>query len=128
MTISRIRTAPWVYAVLIIITAFCASGVALMSAGELGWEFWGTVIILVICLIALIDALFTKIENNGEFLVIVYNFKKQQIRKANIKKVLWEKGVSSSMELVNGTFVKLPVTGRSEQGVVNSVRSWLNKP
>lgn len=127
MSRARITTSPWVYTVLVLIVAFCALGIASMSAGERGWEFWATVTFLVFCLIALLAAGFTKIENNGEFVIIVANFRKKQIPKANIEKVSWEKGVGSNLDLVNGTFVKLPATGRNEQGVANSVRSWLNQ-
>jgi hypothetical protein len=125
---SRIKTAPWVYAVLVISAAFCTLGIALLSEGDNGWVFWGTVMLLVLCSIALLVASFTKIENNGEFVTIVDNLKKTQIQKNSIEKVSWEKGIGSSIQLVNGQFVKLPATGRDEQGVVNSVRSWLNRP
>jgi hypothetical protein len=125
MSRTRITTAPWVYAVLAFSVLFCMLGIALMSTGEWGWEFWGTVVFLVLCVIALLVAGFTKIENKGEFVIIVDNLRKTQIPKISIVKVSYEKGVGSYLTLVNGVFVKLPVTGRNDQGVVNSVRSWL---
>ena len=128
MSRTRITTAPWIYAVLAFFVSFCALGIALMIDGEQGWELWGTVMILVLCLFALLVAGFTKIENDGQFVIIVDNLKKTKIPKTSIEKVSWEKGSGSFLKLVNGTFVKLPTTGRGEQGVVNCVRSWLNQP
>jgi hypothetical protein len=128
MSRKRIRTAPWVYAVLAFFAAFCTLGIAFMSAAERGWEFLGAVVFLVLCLIALLVAVFTKIENNDQFVTIVSNLTKVEIPKTSIEKVTWEKGVGSFLKLVNGAFVKLPATGRNEQGVANSVRSWLSLP
>ena len=128
MSRARITTAPWVYGVLAFFVAFCALGVALLSAGERGWEFWGTAILLVFFSLALLAAALTKIENNGEFVTIVENFKKTDVPKTSIEKVSWEKGVGAYLKLGNGKFVHLPATGRSDQGIANSVRSWLVRP
>ncbi|MCP5304388.1 MAG: hypothetical protein H6953_02985 [Chromatiaceae bacterium] len=99
-----------------------------MSAGERGWEFWGTVMLLVFLSLALLAAALTKIEDNGEFVTIVENFKKTDVPKSSIENVSWEKGAGAHLQLANGKFVKLPTTGRSDQGIANSVRSWLVRP
>lgn len=125
---TRITTAPWVYGILAFCMAFCALGAALMSAGEGGWEFWGTVMLLVLFSLALLAAASTRIENNGEMVTIVDNFKKTEVLKASVKKVSWQKGARAHLKLADGSFVKLPATGRNEQGVANSVRSWLVRP
>ena len=125
---TRITTASWVYGVLAFCVAFCALGVALLNAGERSWEFWGTAMLLVLFSLALLAATLQKIENNGEFITIVENFKKIDVLKTSIVNVSWVKGAGAHLKLANGTFVKLPATGRNDQGVVNSVRSWLVRP
>lgn len=77
--------------------------------------------------VALLEAAFRKIENDGEFVKVVANFRQARIPKSAIENVSWEKGVGSFLSLTKGRVVKLPVTGRNEQGVANSVRSWLSK-
>ena len=78
-------------------------------------------------LIALLEAFFAKVESDGDIVRIVHNFRKLEIQKTSIEKVSWEKGSGSFLKLTDGTFVKLPVTGRNEQGVANSVRSWIGR-
>ena len=121
-----ITTAYWVYGALTVAVAVFATGVVVLSAEEPYWEFWGVLILLVICMMALMSAFFTKVENNGECITIVNNFRKMEVPKRSIDRVSWEKGGGSYLKLSNGTFVKLPITGRNEQGVANRVRSWLN--
>ncbi len=128
MSKTRITTAPWVYGVLAFCMAFCTLGVALLNAGERGWEFWGTVMLLVLFSLSLLAAAMTKIENNGEFVMIVENFKRIDILKTLIENVSWEKGAGAHLKLASGKLVKLPATGRNDQGVTNSVRSWLVRP
>jgi hypothetical protein len=127
MSRNCITTAYWVYAALTIAVALFATGVVLLSADELYWEFWGTLTLLVICIMALMSAFFTKVENTGDCITIVNNFRKVEVPKRSIDRVSWEKGGGSCLKLSNGTFVKLPITGRNEQGVANRVRSWLNQ-
>ena len=127
MSRNRITTAYWIYGLLALSVAFLASGIVILSTEELSWEFWGTLIILVLCITALLAAIFTRIENNGEFITIVNNFRKNEVAKMSVKGVSWERGGGAYLKLSNGTFVNLPVTGRNEQGVANRVRSWLNQ-
>ena len=128
MSRTRITTAPWIYGVLAFGVAICTFGIAILSFGEPGWEIWGLVALLIIFSVALFESGFKKIEVDGEVIRIVENFRKKEIPKSVIEKVSWEKGTGSFVKLTNGTFVKLPITGRNEQGVANSVRSWLNRP
>lgn len=128
MTRTRITTAPWIYAALAFSIALCVSGIVMLSIEEADWEFYGLVALLVLFSVALLEAAFKKIENIGETIEIVENFKKEKIPKSAIQKVSWEKGSGSFLKLANGDFVKLPITGRNEQGVVNSIRSWLSQP
>ena len=105
---------------------FCASGVIFLS-NDPGWEFWALLGMVLMSLIALLEAFFAKVESDGDIVRIVHNFRKLEIQKTSIEKVSWEKGSGSFLKLTDGTFVKLPVTGRNEQGVANSVRSWIGR-
>jgi hypothetical protein len=107
--------------------AFCTLGISLMITDERSWEFWGTVVLLAFFLVVLLAAVTSKVENSGEFVTIVDNFKKTKIPKISIERVSREKGVGVYLKLNNGQFVKLPALGRNEQSVVNSVRSWLGQ-
>ncbi len=106
--------------------ALCATGVVTLS-DDTGWELWGLVGMLVMFLVGLLEAVFTRIETDGEIIRIVANFRTTEIQKSTVEKVSWEKGGGSFLKLKDGTFVKLPVTGRNEQGVANSVRSWVGR-
>ncbi|MCB1801541.1 MAG: hypothetical protein KDI82_07640 [Gammaproteobacteria bacterium] len=124
---TRIKTAPWVSALLTFFVAFSAFGVALLSEVEdRNWVFWGMVLLLVLFVIALLAAALTAIINDGDAIRLVSNFRSTRIPKATIDSVAWQAGTGSFLMLKDGTRVRLPVTGRNEQGVVNSVRSWLS--
>lgn len=123
---TRITTAPWVYIALTFCATLCASGAVVLS-NDPGWEFWVLLGMVLMSLIALLEAFFAKVESDGDIVRIVHNFRKLEIQKTSIEKVSWEKGSGSFLKLTDGTFVKLPVTGRNEQGVANSVRSWIGR-
>lgn len=53
------------------------------------------------------------------------NFKRVRIKKTDIEKVTWEAGCGVSVQLVDGSWQKLPGLGQNSQGITNSIRAWL---
>lgn len=122
----RLSTAPWIFGLLAFGVACCALGIALLNANDTSWVTWSLVALLFVFVAALLEAGFKRIEDRGDSILIVENFRQQYIAKKSVRRVSWEKGVGSYLELDDGTVTRLPTTGRNEQGVTNSIRSWLN--
>jgi amino acid transporter len=120
-----ISTAPWIYATLAISILFTLTGIAVLSKSQADWVLWGLVILLLLLILAVIDAAYTKIEAKDGIIVIRCHFHKMKISISSVEKVTWERSSGSFLTLTDGCMVKLPTTGRNEQGIVNSVRSWI---
>ncbi|MEO0796971.1 MAG: hypothetical protein AAFX93_17575 [Verrucomicrobiota bacterium] len=54
-------------------------------------------------------------------------FKKRRIAKNEIDRVTWEKGCDPAIQLKDGSWVKIPTVGSTNQGICQSIRAWLKR-
>jgi hypothetical protein len=73
-----------------------------------------------------VDALLTRVELTDDSAVIVANFRKRVVPRAEIESVTWERGCGVGLRLTGDRFAQLPDVGNS-QGRANSIRAWLKR-
>ena len=120
------RSPRWV----VIVTALAA---ALFVAGA-AWSYtthglsWMTIAYFGLGLfgvIGLLDALTQRIELHAEHLVVVRNLVRREYPRRLFVKAQWAKGVPVTLQTTSGEWIELPGVGSSAQGLVNTLRAWL---
>ncbi len=76
--------------------------------------------------IGAISLLFTKIIMHPDKLEIQTLFENRILAKDSMQKVTWGRGVGVSLQLKDGSMVKIPDLGNS-QSVCNSIRAWMKR-
>ena len=72
------------------------------------------------------DAMTTRVEIGGDALVVVTNFRRRVVPRAEIISVTWEGGSGVALKLASGAHIGLPDVGNS-QSRTNSIRAWLKR-
>ena len=77
--------------------------------------------------LGLLDLIVSRIELGPDALRIIELHRRRSIPRADIVSAKAEGG-SVFLQLRNGSWFKLPDTGRSGTGVLNTVRAWMGAP
>src|SRR5262245_45519201 len=88
---------------------------------------WAAVPIGAIAALWVADLWLTRVALRGDRLDLVSHFRRQVISKSQIADVAWDRPAGVRVLLADGKWVRLPHTGHSFQGQVNSIRAWLRK-
>jgi hypothetical protein len=88
----------------------------------------GLIAIGVFGIIAVADALRSRIVLDDDSIQIISLFRKRAIPRADILSVTWAAGYGVIVKLQGGGRVKIPSTGHNIQGQANTFRAWLNRP
>lgn len=103
---------------------------ALGAAGELdtrgpGWTLWLLVALALLFLVGALDALTTRLRLYNDRLEMRKNFKTTVVRRADLKRVVAERGAPIALEFEAGGWLRLPETISGLHG--NTLRAWLKQ-
>jgi len=85
------------------------------------------VVIGLIATLWVADVWFTRVALKDDCLDFSSHFRRKVISKSEITDVGWDRPAGVRVLLADGKWVRLPHTGHSFQGQVNSIRAWLRK-
>jgi hypothetical protein len=109
----------------LLLTLFVASG-AMMTYRERGWNWvsLGLVGVTVLALGAIIETFILRIQLTDDEMIVTDLRGRRRYPIGHIARVEEAKGVSPTLVLADGSFVRLPSVGGS---LGNSVRAWLKR-
>ena len=125
---SKFTTPLWVRCSFVILGVLFGWG-AVYSYENIGLD-WGSVglgIVSAIAALAFLDSFFARLVLGEKSLVIVENFKRREIGKDQIKKVVAESGVPVAIQLNNGEWLKVPNLGHSTKVIAERIHKWSRK-
>jgi len=91
--------------------------------GEITYALVG-LMLLAIAGLTMAELLISKIELGEDRLVIRRLWKRQELERAKIQEVAWEKGCPVTV-LYEGRWITLPALGISKLSITDSIRGWL---
>lgn len=91
------------------------------------WQRLGFVAFSTLAVLAVVELAMTQVELTTTGIAFVKGFRRTFIPRADIESVTWAKGGGVFLKLVDGRSVNLPGVGRTDQGLVNSIRAWLKR-
>ncbi|GMU66291.1 MAG: hypothetical protein AMXMBFR36_25650 [Acidobacteriota bacterium] len=118
------RTSPWMYALLAVAQAMFTAG-ALFFRGRPDdrWVWLTFVGFAVFGGVAIAEAATARVALGETELEIVSNFRRRRYHRADLVRVVGEKGVPVAIERRQGGWIRLPSLGSGPHA--NTVRAWL---
>lgn len=118
------RTSPWIFVILGIGLLISLVGVRyfFLHSG-IGIETIGFVSLSLLFLAGLLDGLFSRTVLGEDTLEFVSNFRRTRINRADIQRVVGEKGVPVAVQLQSGEWIKLGSTSPH----ANTIRAWVKR-
>ena len=83
-----------------------------------------SLLLLAIAGMTMVEIIISKIELGEDRLVIRRLWKRQELERAKIEEVFWEKGCPVTV-LYEGRRITLPAIGKNKLSLANSIRGWL---
>jgi hypothetical protein len=97
------------------------------TRGPERYRLGAVVAIAVIATLWVADLWLTRVVLRDDCLEFTSHFRRQVISKSEISSVGWDRPAGVRVTLSDGKHVRLPHTGHSFQGQVNSIRAWLHR-
>ena len=88
---------------------------------------YGFGILVVFCMVALAQVIRGRIELRADEIRVVELLGHKSYPRAAVVAARWEKGGPVSLQLRDGTWAKLPDTGRANTKVAGAIRAWLDE-
>ncbi|MBL8516946.1 MAG: hypothetical protein JNM76_08250 [Betaproteobacteria bacterium] len=107
----------WALFVTVALVSWRASGFSLVTLGLAAGS--------VLALAGLADALTLRVTLQADAIDYVCNFRRRRVARADIKRVVAEKGTPLTLELSSGGWVRLPSLGGRLHA--NTLRAWLRR-
>jgi hypothetical protein len=121
--------ATWVRVAAMVSVAIPFSGfIALWPSNGFSSIVLGLLAIGIFAVLAVVDALVSRIILGDDSIRIISLFRKRIIPRTEILSVTWAAGYGVIVKLRNGGWIKIPNTGHNIQGQTNTFRAWLNRP
>jgi hypothetical protein len=79
----------------------------------------------VVCGLATVDALTSRVELSDETLVVVTNLRKRVYPKSAFRAVAWAESAPPSLQFWGGEWLQLPRIMPNGMGPANSIKAWL---
>lgn len=118
------RTSPWMYVMLAMAQAmFTAGAVFFRGRPDDRWVWLTFVGLAVFGVVAIAEAATARVVLGETELEIVCNFRRRRYDRADLVRVVGEKGVPVAIERRQGGWIKLPSLGSGPHA--NTVRAWL---
>jgi hypothetical protein len=115
------------------VVSVVASALVFLVVAGVSWRVRGmdgvTVLLLGLVLLGIagvLDILTQRIELHREHIVLVQNLRRREYPRNLFVKAQWGKGVPVSLQTADGRWVHLPGVGPTAQGLVNTLRAWLD--
>jgi hypothetical protein len=113
--------------VLIASGLFFGGLVATYVVGGVGIYSGAFAVCSIIACAGIMEAFLTRVVLTEGALRIVRPFRHESYPRSEIVSVTWEAGCPVAIKVASGGWVRLPPVGRTNQGVVNSIRAWLKR-
>lgn len=91
------------------------------------WTTIAWACMILFSILGFVDALSTRVEFNGETLLVIKNLRRAEYPRASLTSVTWAKGVAVSVGRDSGGVVELPDVGESNQGLAQALRAWIKQ-
>lgn len=118
------RTSPWMYAMLAVAQAMFSAGAIFFRGRPDDRVVWLTFVgLAVFGVVAIAEAATARVVLGETELEIVSNFRRRRYDRADLVRVVGEKGVPVAVERRQGGWIKLPSLGSGPHA--NTVRAWL---
>ena len=91
------------------------------------WQRVAVGILVLLSVVAIVELSQRRIVLHDDALELVSGFRRRSLPRSEIASVTWAKGAGASVQLADGTWVRLPDMGPGPQGLTNSVRAWLKR-
>jgi hypothetical protein len=105
---------------------FMSAAIGMYITGGLTLLGVAGIALAIFAVIAFIDTLLSRVIIFPEELEIYSNFRRRNYPRSAFISAAWAKGCPVSLQFGEGGWLRLPPVGSTSQGMVNTLRAWLN--